>query len=154
MRSIVVATILLQTTLTAYNWTEAEHAIENAIKEGIFSGCVLGVSTDNATLLKKAFGSVGPKRGFYSAPVTADMKFDLGHLTEPIMLTPVLMSLFEKSSILPQNKVSFIYSDFDNNGKRYITVQNLLEHNSGTLFKIQVCRPPTQRIYPTQLQNS
>ena len=60
------------------------------------------------------------------------MKFDLGYLTEAIGLNPLLMDLFEKTIVLPNNKVSFIYPDFNNNGKRYITVQNLLEHNSGT----------------------
>ena len=77
-------------------------------------------------MLKKAFGTVGPKRGFYSAAVSADMRFDLGTLTEPIALNPLLMDFYEKATILPTNKVSFLYSDFNNNGKRYITVQNLL----------------------------
>ena len=94
---------------------------------------MLEVATNNATLLKKAFGTVGPKRGFYSAPVTVDMHFDLGHLTEPIGLNPLLMDMYEKTLITPTNKVSFLYSDFDNNGKRYITIQNLLEHNSGKI---------------------
>jgi len=39
------------------------------------------VATNNATLLKKAYGFLGPRRGFYSPPVTVDMKFDLGYLT-------------------------------------------------------------------------
>jgi hypothetical protein len=52
-----------------------------ATYEGIFSGCVLGVATHNATLFKKAYGTVGPKRGFYSPPITVDMKFDIGILT-------------------------------------------------------------------------
>lgn len=137
---ILTLLIVIPTSLSAYNWTETENAIQNAIRSGIFSGCVLGVATNNATLLKKAFGTVGPKRGFYSAPLTADMKFDLGYLSEPIGLNPLLMDLFQQSTILPTNKVSFIYPDFNNNGKRYITVQNLLEHNSGKLDAIQDCR--------------
>lgn len=122
----ILALLLIQLASSAHNWTETENAIQDAIKNGIFSGCVLGIATHNSTLLKKAFGTVGPKRGFYSAPVTADMRFDLGHLTEPIGLNPLLMDLYEKQVIIPTNKVSFIYSDFNNNGKRYITIQNLL----------------------------
>jgi len=59
------------------------------------------------------------------------MKFDLGYLTEPIGINAALMELVDKTFISLTNKISFLYSDFDNNGKRYITVQNLLEHNSG-----------------------
>ena len=114
---------------------------------------MLGIATHNATLLKKAFGTVGPKRAFYSAPVTADMHFDLGHLTEPIGLNALIMDLFEKSIITPSNKISFLYSDFDNNGKRYITVQNILEHNSGTLKFTKVCRQLSQLKYLPQQIN-
>ena len=71
------------------------------------------------------------------------MHFDLGHLTEPIGLNPLVMDMYEKTLITPTNKVSFLYSDFDNNGKRYITIQNLLEHNSGKIDTTQDCKPPT-----------
>jgi len=72
------------------------------------------------------------------------MHFDLGHLTEPIGLNPLVMSMYEQALITPTNKVSFLYSDFDNNGKRYITIQNLLEHNSGIFFIIKASRQLTQ----------
>lgn len=124
--TIIILLILISSSFCAYNWTETEHTIQEAINNGVFSGCVLGVSTNNATLLKKAFGTVGPRRGFYSAPVTADMHFDLGYLTEPIGLNPLIMDMYENSLILTTNRISFLYGDFDNNGKRYITVQNIL----------------------------
>lgn len=91
----------------------------------------MGIATNNATLLKKAYGVLGPRRGFYSPPVTVDMKFDLGYLTEPIGINAALMELVDRTILSTVNKVSFLYGDFDNNGKRYVTVQNLLEHNSG-----------------------
>ena len=128
---INILLIIIPFAFASYNWTEVDHAIENAIKNSIFSGCVLGIATNNATLLKKAYGTVGPKRGFYSPPITTDMRFDLGSLTEPIALNSLLMDQFEKAIVIPTNKVSFILSEFNNNGKRYITIQNLLEHNSG-----------------------
>lgn len=79
--NIFVVLLLLVLSHSAYDWSAVENAIGKAINEGIFSGCVLGVATNNATLLKKAYGYVGPRRGFYSPPVTVDMKFDLGFLT-------------------------------------------------------------------------
>jgi hypothetical protein len=42
-------------------------------------------------LLKKAYGTIGPRRGFYSPPLTVDMKFDLGFLTEPVAINACLM---------------------------------------------------------------
>jgi hypothetical protein len=78
---VIFALLLLVATQAVYDWTAAEPVIESAIREGIFSGCVLGVATDNATLFKKAYGTLGPKRGFYAPPVTVDLKFDIGYLT-------------------------------------------------------------------------
>lgn len=81
MRLVIVGLVLVELCLAAYDWTEAENVIQNAINDRIFTGCVLGVATSNATLFKKAYGTLGPKYGFYAPPVTVDMKFDLGLLT-------------------------------------------------------------------------
>ena len=129
---ILLAVLLIQAALCAYDWTNAEHIIESAINDRIFTGCVLGIATQNATIFKKAYGTLGPKYGFYSAPVTIDMKFDLGYLTEPIGINAALMELYDQSKLSTTTRASTLFFDFDNNGKRYITLQNLLEHNSGT----------------------
>ena len=92
----ITALTLLTLTNSNYDWTVAEQAIQKAINSGIFSGCVVGVATNNATLFKKAFGTLGPKRGFYSPPVTVDMKFDIGYLTEPVGINAALMDLYDK----------------------------------------------------------
>ncbi len=105
--------------------------IETGINEGLFTGCVLGIATQNATLFKKAYGTLGPKRGIFAAPMTTDMKFDLGFLTEPIGINSALMELYDQSKLNTTTRASTLFFDFDNNGKRYITIQNLLEHNSG-----------------------
>ena len=117
-----------------YDWTNAQHIIEQAINDRIFTGCVLGIATNNATLFKKAYGTLGPKHGIYAAPVTIDMKFDLGYLTEPIGINSALMELYDQSKLNTTTRASTLFFDFDNNGKRYITLQNLLEHNSGRYF--------------------
>ena len=139
---------LLQLAASLHDWTLTEQAIHAAIKEGHFSGCVLGIATNNSTLLTKAYGTIGPKRGFYSPAVTADMKFDLGFLTGPVALNAALMDLFERATILPNNKISFLYSDFNNNGKKLVTIENLLEHNSGTTLKTQDSQLPSPQRFP------
>jgi hypothetical protein len=78
---LVIALLVITVVRSAYDWTNAEHIIEAAINDRIFTGCVLGIATNNATLFKKAYGTIGPKYGIYAPPVTVDMKFDLGYLT-------------------------------------------------------------------------
>jgi CubicO group peptidase (beta-lactamase class C family) len=129
---LVIAVILLQVVFSAYDWTNAEHIIESAINDRIFTGCVLGIATNNATIFKKAYGTLGPKYGLYAPPVTVDMKFDLGYLTEPIGINSALMEMYDQNKFNTTTRVGFLFFDFDNNGKKYITLQNVLEHNSGT----------------------
>jgi hypothetical protein len=92
---------------------------------------VLGIATNNATLFKKAYGTLGPKYGFFSPAVTVDMKFDLGFLTEPIGINMALMEAYDNNRFNTTSRVGLIFNDFNNNGKGFITIQNLLEHNSG-----------------------
>lgn len=122
----IIAVLFVAAVRAAYDWTNAEHIVHNMINEGIFTGCVLGIATNNATLLKKAYGTIGPKYGIFAAPVSVDMKFDLGSLTEPIGINSALMELYDQKMLTTTNKVSFLFSDFDNNNKRFITLQNLL----------------------------
>jgi hypothetical protein len=79
MRKLILALLLVYS--ICVDWTQVEHTIQDGINEGIFTGGVLGIATNNATLYKKAFGTLGQKHGFYAPPVTADMKFDIGYLT-------------------------------------------------------------------------
>ncbi len=137
---IALSILLLVLTRAAVDWTPAEHIIESAINEGLFSGCVLGIATNNATLFKKAYGTLGPKRGLYAPPVTVDLKFDIGYLTEPIGINSALMELYDQNKLNTTTRASTLFFDFDNNGKRYVTLQNLLEHNSGFNFITQVFR--------------
>ena len=131
MRVVFTLLLLTQLVLGAYDWTNVENAIQNAINDRIFTGCVLGIATNNATLFKKAYGTIGPKYGFYSPPVTVDMKFDLGLLTEPVGINLALMYAWDQKKIDTVSRVGLTFFDFNNNGKGYVTFQNLLEHNSG-----------------------
>lgn len=90
--ALCLALSILATLATAsYNWTAVDYAVEKAIINGVFYGCVVGVATDNNTLLKKAYGTIGHKYGMYSAPINVDMMFDLGRLTLPIGINAGLM---------------------------------------------------------------
>lgn len=128
--------VLVITVSAAPSWTETENAIEAMIENGIFSGCVLAVASDNNTLYKKAFGTVVPKRGFFAPAVTVDMKFDINYLTQVIGVNSALMEMYDQNKINTTNKAGALFFDFNNNGKSFITLQNLLEHNSGSFYLI------------------
>ena len=130
--SLLLTILLIWNVTSAYNWSTLDNAVQQAINEGIFYGCAIGVATSTDIIIQKAYGTIGPKRGLYSPPVTMSMQFDLGHLTGPVGINAVLMEQWDKSMIITTNKISYLYSPFNNNDKKYITVQNLLEHNSGT----------------------
>ena len=123
---LVITILLIHLALSAYDWTNAEHIIESAINDRIFTGCVLGIATNNATIFKKAYGTIGPKYGLFAPPVTVDMKFDLGFLTEPIGINSALMELYDQGKIVMTSRAGILFVDFNNNGKGFITLQNLL----------------------------
>ena len=68
--------------------------------------------------------------------MNVDLKFDIGFLTTPIAINSVLMELFDNDQVSFTTKVYNIVRDFDNNNKRSISIQNLLEHNSGKVWTI------------------
>ncbi len=83
--------ILFALALAVPDWTEAEKIIHEGIDNGLFSGCVLGVVSNNSTFIKKAYGTTSPKRGFYAPPMQANYKFDINRLTQVIGVNSVLM---------------------------------------------------------------
>ena len=127
----------------ATDWTPVEDKVHAAIASGNFYGCVLGVYTQNATLYKKAFGTVTPTYGIYSPPVTLDMFFDINYLTMVIGINTKIMRMYDEQRINVTDKVSRYLFDFDNNGKRLLTIQNMMLHNSGNHAFTQVSKPPS-----------
>ncbi len=60
-----------------------------------------------------------------------DYRFDIGMISQVIAVNSVLMQLYDSKKLNLTKKVSSVLSEFDNNGKKDITIDNLLEHNSG-----------------------
>jgi beta-N-acetylhexosaminidase len=108
--------------------------VQNAISNGHFSGCEIGVFSDSATLFKRAYGTLAPTLGLYAPAVTSSMTYDINYLTQVIGVNSVLMQMYDQAQLNVTDRVSRHFFDFDNNGKRYITIQNVMIHNSGTYF--------------------
>lgn len=72
-----------------------------------------------------------PIYGLYSSPVTLDTIFDINFITQVIGINSGLMQLYDLQKLNVTDRVSKHLFDFDNNGKRLLTLTNLMIHNSG-----------------------
>ena len=103
--------------------------VEKAVAEGNIPGAVLLIGHDGKVVHRKAFGSrsLEPVR----EPMTIDTVFDLASLTKCIATATSLMKLVEQGRIRLGDSVSTYLPDFAQNGKKDITIRDLLTHYSG-----------------------
>ena len=91
----------------------------------------MGVYTNNSVLYKKAYGTIAPKWGIYAPQVNLDTYFDANYLTQILGINSGIMQLYDQLKLNVTDKASKYLLDFDNNGKRNITLTQLMVHNSG-----------------------
>ncbi len=130
MKSLIFALIIVGICANT-DWTETEKIIQEGIDEGVYSGCVLAVISNNSTFLKKAYGTTVPRRGFYAPLMQVGYKFDINRLTEVIGINSLLMEMEDQGMFTTSKRIVTSLTDFNNNGKSLITIDNMLLHNSG-----------------------
>jgi CubicO group peptidase (beta-lactamase class C family) len=113
------------------DWTNVDNVINEAIYDGVFSGAVLAVVSQNSTFLKKAYGTTTPTRGLYATPVTVDMKFDINLISQVVGTGTCLMQMYDTQTVSMSKRIASSLPDFNNNGKGLITLDNMMSHNSG-----------------------
>lgn len=103
--------------------------IEDAIGAGQIPGAVVVIGTREAIVYRKAFGyrALMPDK----VPMTVDTIFDLASLTKVVATTTAVMQLVEKGMLRLEDPVARYWPEFKANGKRSITVRDLLTHHSG-----------------------
>jgi uncharacterized protein YbbC (DUF1343 family) len=103
--------------------------VEKAVSEGNIPGAVLIIGHDGKVVHRKAFGSrsLEPVR----EPMTIDTVFDLASLTKCIATATSVMKLVEEGRIRLGDSISTYLPDFAQNGKKDITIRDLLTHYSG-----------------------
>ncbi len=103
--------------------------VEKAVAEGNIPGAVLIIGHDGKAIHRKAFGSrsLEPVR----EPMTIDTVFDLASLTKCIATATSVMKLVEQGRIRLGDSVSTYLPDFAQNGKKDITIRDLMTHYSG-----------------------
>ncbi len=103
--------------------------IETAIREGKTPGAVLLIGTRKDIVYFRAFGfrSLEPEK----SAMATDTIFDLASLTKVIATTTAVMQLAEKKRLDIDAPAATYWPAFGKNGKRRITLRQLLTHYSG-----------------------
>jgi uncharacterized protein YbbC (DUF1343 family)/CubicO group peptidase (beta-lactamase class C family) len=108
---------------------DVDAIVEKAVAEGNIPGAVLLVGHNGKVVHRRAFGerSLEPLR----EPMTVDTIFDLASLTKCIATATSIMKLVEQGRIRLGDSVATYLPDFAQNGKKDITIRDLLTHYSG-----------------------
>lgn len=103
--------------------------VEKAIRTGKIPGAVILIGNQDKVIYRRAFGNraIVPKK----LPMTVDTIFDVSSLTKVIATTSALMQLVEKGKLRLEDTVAEYWPEFKANGKKGITVRQLLTHYSG-----------------------
>ncbi|HOW71617.1 MAG TPA: DUF1343 domain-containing protein [Phycisphaerae bacterium] len=107
----------------------ADKHIEAAIGRGELPGAVLLVGRGNQVVYRKAYGhrAVKPEK----VVMVPDTIFDMASVSKPVGCATSIMLLIERGQLNLSDRVSRYFPDFAANGKRDVTVEQLLLHRGG-----------------------
>jgi len=99
------------------------------LASGGFPGAVILVGRQGKIVYRKAFGfrAIVPQR----QPMTEDTIFDLASLTKVVATTTAVMQLVDAGRLSLDAPAGKYWPEFNRNGKRQITIRQLLTHTSG-----------------------
>ncbi|WP_394837270.1 DUF1343 domain-containing protein [Pendulispora rubella] len=106
-----------------------DHAVDLALMEGRFPGCVVVVGRRDKVLFRHAYGF----RAYAPEPeeMTLDTVFDLASLTKPMATASSIMVLVDRGLVRLDEPAARYVPEFGRAGKGAITVRQLLTHVSG-----------------------
>lgn len=108
-------------------WNAVDKLLTSAIENGCFPGCAIAAGQRGQVLYQKTFGHLTPAKHH---AVTADTRYDVGSLTQPLAAMPLALKAMEYGLISPDDPISRFAADIPAD-KRAITLENLLTHTSG-----------------------
>jgi CubicO group peptidase (beta-lactamase class C family) len=103
--------------------------VEKTINKGKISGAVVLIGNRERVIYRQAFGyrSLKPEKII----MTTDTIFDLASLTKVVATTTAILQLVEAGKIRLDDPVARYWPAFRANGKKDITIRELLTHYSG-----------------------
>jgi beta-glucosidase-like glycosyl hydrolase/CubicO group peptidase (beta-lactamase class C family) len=105
-----------------------DRLIFNAISENKIQNAVISIGKNDTVIYQKTFGTV---TSFSKDTYLKKHQYNIGSLTEPFALSLAVMMLVDDRLLSLTDKVYYYLPGFKVNGKREITIRNLLLHNSG-----------------------
>jgi len=116
-------------------WDEATKILENAIRDGYFPGATAMVADATGVLYSVAVGSftygVPPPYDDDNPQMQLNTIFDMASISKVTAATTAFAQFYQRGEISLDTKVYTLLPGFENNGKKEMTVLNLLLHNSG-----------------------
>ena len=105
--------------------------VEEGIEKKLIPGCVLAFGRHGKLAFLKAYGNkqVEP----VTVPMTTDTVFDMASITKPVATATSIMILWERGKFRLKDRVSKFIPEFAANGKKNITIQQLLTHQGGLI---------------------
>jgi len=130
---------LSESSIRQRNFSSVDEIIQKSIRDSAFPGAVLLIAQNGKILHKKAFGRFTYDQS--SALMQTNTLFDLASVTKVIATTTAAMLCFDRGLLKLDDKVVKYFPQFGVQGKKNITIKNLLLHTSGL--------PPFIRFYLT-----
>jgi uncharacterized protein YbbC (DUF1343 family)/CubicO group peptidase (beta-lactamase class C family) len=111
------------------DFANIDEIVNGAVARGSIPGAVVLIGHNGKVVYRKAFGSrsLEPDK----EAMTVDTIFDLASLTKCIATTTSVMKLVQEGKVRLNDPVAAYLPEFARNGKRDITVRELLTHFSG-----------------------
>jgi uncharacterized protein YbbC (DUF1343 family)/CubicO group peptidase (beta-lactamase class C family) len=103
--------------------------VKNAITQGHTPGAVVIIGHQGKVIYRKAFGNRALEP--IVEPMTLDTVFDMASLTKVIATTGAIMRMVQIGEIKLNDPVARYIPEFAQNGKKEITIRELLTHYSG-----------------------
>ena len=105
-----------------------DRLIFDGISEDKIQNAILSIGKNDTVIYQKTFGTIS---SYSKDTYLKKHQYNIGSLSEPIALSTAVMMLIDDESISLEDKVYYYLPGFKVNGKRGISIKNLLLHNSG-----------------------
>ena len=109
--------------------------IDQVVAEGLakrqMAGCVVVVGHRGNSVWLKAYGHKQVKPA--KVPMTVDTVFDMASITKPVATATSIMALVEQGQLRIAERVSTYVPEFAAEGKKDITLFQLLTHQGGLI---------------------
>ena len=126
---ILIWNLSLYSQSNDFQFNAVNKVINKAIEDKSFPGAVVLVWKDGKTIYEKAFGNYTYDSS--SPKIKTTTIYDLASVTKVVATTTAAMICYDRNLFSLNDKVVKYIPEFGINGKEYITIKNLLIHNSG-----------------------